>query len=375
MKYLNKKQHHKKKDIRLGKNGVKLLFIGGCLIFNFGLLAAARYFPTFAEFYAKYIYPLWVNTLGRFMSLFPVSVVEILLYLLIIYILIGFFRILIFKKDGRLRRLGRGMLTFLVFASALFASYTINCGINYYRHTFAEEAGLEIKERSVDELTALCEKLTSQVNTFSESIVRNKHGLCVLETDTGERAVEAMHAVSEEFSALAGYYPRPKGLIVSQILSYQQLTGIYSPFTIEANYNRQMTSYNIPFTMCHELSHLRGFMREDEANFIAYIACLASDDIDFNYSGALTGWVYASNALYKVDPEAYSRIYEQLSEEVLTDLQANNDFWDSYEGTISKVANQVNDSYLKANQQTDGVMSYNRMVDLMLAYEDKGDVQ
>ena len=46
-----------------------------------------------------------------------------------------------------------------------------------------------------------------------------------------------------------------------------------------------------------------------------------------------------------------------------------------YEGTISKGANQVNDSYLKANQQTDGVMSYNRMVDLMLAYEDKGDVQ
>ena len=44
-------------------------------------------------------------------------------------------------------------------------------------------------------------------------------------------------------------------------------------------------------------------------------------------------------------------------------------------GQFQKVANQVNDSYLKANQQTDGVMSYNRMVDLMLAYEDKGDVQ
>lgn len=372
---MSKKQHTKKKDIRLGKTGVKFLMTGGCLIFSAGLLAAAQYFPAFAEFYAKYIYPLWVNTLGRFMSLFPVSVVEILLYLLIIYILIGLVRLLIFKKDGRLCRLGRGLLTLLVFASSLFVSYTLNCGINYYRHTFARETGLEIKERSVDELAALCEKLTSQVNTFSESIVRNKHGLCVLETDAGERAVEAMHAAAQEFSALAGYYPVPKGLIVSQILSYQQLTGIYSPFTIEANYNRQMTSYNIPFTMCHELSHLRGFMREDEANFIAYIACLASDDIDFNYSGALTGWVYASNALYKVDPEAYSRIYEQLSDEVLADLQANNDFWDSYEGTISEVANQVNDSYLKANQQTDGVMSYNRMVDLMLAYEDKGDVQ
>ena len=116
-----------------------------------------------------------------------------------------------FKKDGRLRRLGRGMLTFLVFASALFASYTINCGINYYRHTFAEEAGLEIKERSVDELIALCEKLTARVNTYSESIVRNKHGLCVLETDTGERAVEAMHAVSENFRRWPGIIRDRKG--------------------------------------------------------------------------------------------------------------------------------------------------------------------
>ncbi|MEI3187265.1 MAG: DUF3810 family protein [Lachnospiraceae bacterium] len=43
---------------------------------------------------------------------------------------------------------------------------------------------------------------------------------------------------------------------VSEILSIQQLSGIYSPFTVEANYNRAMTDYNIPHTICHELSSI-----------------------------------------------------------------------------------------------------------------------
>ena len=32
-----------------------------------------------------------------------------------------------------------------------------------------------------------------------------------------------------------------------------------------------MPFYNIPHTICHELSHLKGYMREDEANFIGYL--------------------------------------------------------------------------------------------------------
>lgn len=350
----------------------KGIVIAVCVMLSVILQFVSRTFPPFAEFYAVHIYPLWVNTLGRLMSFFPISVVEILLYLLILYAVFNLLKTVFFRKGMRKRLFVQGFLSFLTLASVLFLIYTVNCGINYHRHTFAEESGLLVKERPVEELVKLCEKLTAQVNEYSEKIVRNKKGICVLETEAEQRAVRAMQAASEEFDALSGYYPRPKGLIVSQILSYQQLTGIYSPFTIEANYNRHMTAYNKPFTMCHELSHLRGFMREDEANFIAYVACLHSEDADFNYSGALTGWVYATNALYKEDKEVYERIYHQLSESVIPDLNDNNQFWAKYEGKISQAADKVNDAYLKANNQTDGVKSYSRMVDLMLAYEEKG---
>ena len=66
-----------------------------------------------------------------------------------------------------------------------------------------------------------------------------------------------------------------------------------------------MTAYNIPHTICHELSHLRGFMREDEANFIGFLACIGSEDPEYRYSGYLSGWIYAGNALAGEDYEAY----------------------------------------------------------------------
>ncbi len=177
-----------------------------------------------------------------------------------------------------------------------------------------------------------------------------------------------MKGLGEEFSDLSGFYPMPKPLLVSSILSVQQLCGIYSPFTVEANYNRDMPLYNIPHTICHELSHLKGFMREDEANFIGYMACIRSDDPVFNYSGYLMGWVYAGNALAAADWDAYMELRDRLPQKALTDLAYNNAFWDSYDSKVAQAATKVNDTYLKLQDQEDGVKSYGRVVDLMLAY-------
>ena len=177
-----------------------------------------------------------------------------------------------------------------------------------------------------------------------------------------------MKTAGEIFPVLGGFYPKPKEVAVSWILSVQQLCGIYSPFTVEANFNGDMPDYNIPHTMCHELSHLKGFMREDEANFIGYLACISSERQAFQYSGYLTGWIYAGNALAQVDREGYIELYGHLCGQAQKDLRENNAFWEQYEGKVAEAANQINDVYLKANDQTDGVKSYGRMVDLMLEY-------
>ena len=68
---------------------------------------------------------------------------------------------------------------------------------------------------------------------------------------------------------------------------------------MEANYNNIMNITNKPFTMCHELAHTHGYIYEDEANIIGYLACISSDDAFFRYSGYLGLLNYVNNDYYK----------------------------------------------------------------------------
>lgn len=356
------------------------LAAGGTLLFAALLLQlAARGFSGFGEWYANAVYPLLVHTVGRVSSLFPFSLVEILLYLFVIgmvlWIAVGIVRMV-----GRKRRGGRFLSkkslistgsSLLLIAGALLFSYTACCGVNYYREPFSQKEGFVTEKQPMDQLEELCWYLLDQLTQESAQIETDGEGRMVLgdEEEAKREAVRCMQALGETYSSLSGYYPGPKSVLWSDFLSYQDIQGIYSPFTIEANYNGAVTDYNIPSTMCHELSHLKGFMREDEANFIAFLACRGSGMAEFRYSGYMLAYIHSSNALYnKGGTEAYQRLWQALPESVIQDFAANTAFWDKYEGPVAEVSNAVNDTYLKVNSQEEGVASYGRMVDLLLAF-------
>lgn len=371
------------------KRYLKLAFL--LLLASVILQLAARNISGFGQWYAVTVYPILAGNYGRMTGLFPCSVAEIGLYILVVWLLWSLARLAVqpFGKKNRnetARKFRESSWALLgcqmLFGLSLLAfTFTINCGINYYRRPFSSYLDLEIRQSSKEELLELCQYLTDQVNEAvselaEEEKTEKNSGFSrkseAAGTDQFLREWEvtgrqAMKQLGEQYPELDGYYPKPKGLLVSRILSVQQLCGIYSPFTMEANYNREMTAYNIPHTICHELSHLKGFMREDEANFIGYLACVQSEDAMFRYSGYLTGWIYAGNALAKVDMEAYSWLYGELDQKVVSDLQENTRFWNQFEGKVAEAANKMNDTYLKINDQSDGVQSYGRVVDLMLA--------
>lgn len=341
-----------------GKRENGLFIISAILFFvSLFLQIMARNVPGFGEWYARVVYPVFVGSLGRLSGLFPFALMEITACILIFFCTACLIRY--FRKTKMI------LIGSLFLLTLFFFLFTINCGINYYRYPFSVYSGLDIRKSSIKELRDLCEKLTDTLNQMSEQGVPGKFDKAVLEAES----VTSMEKLGEVYPELSGFYPRPKPLAFSYLFSVQQLCGQYSPFTAEAIYNRSMPQYNIPHTVCHELSHFRGFMREDEANFIGYLACIGSEHEAFRYSGYLTGWVYATNALAKSDPMAYSELSGQLSGQIWADLRDNTEFWGQYEGKTAEVSNLLNDSYLKLNSQTDGVDSYGRMVDLMLAYE------
>ncbi len=367
---------------RFPKISNKRKCITGSILFaaGFALMYISRISRAFAQWYSVHVYPVWVNVTGRFMGIFAFSVSEVLLYTVLLIVILTFFRLVIRavrKCAGKKDFLAWGCRLYIL-AGVLFSLYALNCGINYHRQSFSESSGIEMESYTAEELKSVCLWLTEEVNSLSGSVARDEGGVMGLAQRSGEskaaaqgldqEAVRAMQRLGREYPELAGFYPNPKGLLCPWILSVQQLTGVYSPFTVEANYNSGVIDYNIPFTMCHELSHLRGFMQEEEANFIAFLASIGSEDIYFQYSGYLMGWRYCMNVLYKADYDAWEEVREQLSGDIEADLAANRDFWDQYDGRIAEAANKVNDTYLKANDQSEGVESYNKMVDLIVAY-------
>ena len=260
---------------------------------------------------------------------------------------------------------------FFIVTGIVFLWFMIGAGTNYYRYEFAEFSGLEIKKSSVDELYDLCEELIEKTNaaraelnieegkTFRSSMTnREMFGACR----------EAMKKLAEDYDVLDRFYPYAKPVFFSRALSEFNITGVYFPWTVEPNVNVDIPDYSRAYTACHELSHLSGFMREDEANYIGYLACVNSDSAELRYSGYMLALVIAGNKLYDTDKEKYYELAPKYSEGVNMDFVENSEYWHEFKDTtLSTVGETMNDTYLKINSVSDGTKSYGRMVDLLLA--------
>lgn len=357
-------------------------FLFWTVVFAISLAAAlllqfsSQRIPGFADTYTRHIYPHIVAVLGGFWGNVPFSAVEVLLYgfllfwlLLLIHSVIRVIR----RRPCALRRLFLRILALAATCSVLFFVYEANCGVNYRSRPFSEAAGLTRGGYDAETLVQVCMAQTEELISLSTQVERDENGCLAEKADWKQEAQNVMTQLGSQYTQLAIDYPQPKPVRISRILSVQGVTGVYSPFTVEANYNTEMPAYNIPFTMCHELSHLCGFMREDEANFIGWLACRQSNDVAFRYSSAMLGWINCTNELAEMDLEAYQQLAAALPEEVRKELRINTAFWDRYEGKASEVHEQVNDAYLRANGQTEGVRSYERMVELIVSYYQKSD--
>lgn len=333
--------------------------------------AASRQ-PDWAEWYAVTIYPVFSLGENRITSLVPFSIMELLLAILIVLLpalLIRLIVRLVRRRQERKTLLLRALASLLCAAGIISFWFTITCGINYSRYPFAQVSGLTVRPSSAEELKALCTELAQEANRDRTGIETDSQGVAVLPDRkvAAETAREVMDSMEARYPTLKSGYGAPKAVMASRLMSYLNTTGIYFPFTMEANVNVDAPAYGIPATMLHELSHMRGYMREDEANFIAYLAGRNSTNPGFSYSGTMLAFIYANNALYSADQKAGQETYALLDAGAQKDLAAASAYWKQFEGPAAKVAAKVNDSYLKSNRQEDGVKSYGRMVDLLLA--------
>jgi hypothetical protein len=186
-----------------------------------------------------------------------------------------------------------------------------------------------------------------------------------------DKLMEAYKTTSGELGFLQNFKSKIKPVLLSVPMSYTHTTGIYTFFTGEANINVDFPDYTIPYTSAHELAHQRGISRENEANFIAFLVGVNSDDVYIQYSTYLNMFEYVASALYAENPAAYKKVYDMLNDDVKGELAAYSKFFSKYRNsTASEVSSAINNAYLIANGTKEGTKSYGLVVDLAIAYFD-----
>lgn len=243
-------------------------------------------------------------------------------------------------------------------------------GLNYQRPLLFELLGFEQRRAEPVELESLSRMLVESVNqTYLEAHAGGGPA------PDNKRVVELLNESYNslpEFDLLPrGDFAPPKPVIASGVLTRLGISGIYSPFTAEPNYNADIPDFQLPFSIAHEMAHQRGVARESEANFVAYVVCVNSHDPFVRYSGYRNGLGVLAE-LYRVQPEKAKELARQLGPGYREDSRRATLFWAKAAGTAGALSQRVNDLYLRANRVKAGVADYSNSTTLIIAYHLRG---
>lgn len=334
---------------------------------------ATRFSQFIETYYSTAIYYLTIRPYSLLTGVFPFSLAEVIVVVTAVFVFFTLLRglVTLFRNPAVfVSSIPAKVLRLVRPAAVLLLLFNLMWGLNYSRLTFAQISGLPVEPASVSELAGLARRLTHRANDLRELTNEDDRGVMTLPAgvrDMFNRAYLGYEKAAQIYPELGGRHGRPKGVFLSRYWSYTGIGGVYFPFTAEANVNIDMPHFMLPSAATHEMAHQRGFAREDEANYIAYLTSILHPDPDFQYSGVILALIYAMNQLHRCDTEIWREIRDEFSAGVRRDLQEWREYRERYEGVVNQISNNVNDAYLRANRQGDGVHSYGRMVDLLLA--------
>jgi hypothetical protein len=351
------------------------LALGLPLGWIFQRLAAA--FPTTTEqIYGRAIFPPVRRTSQWIAGAFPFSVAELFVLtgtvLTVALLVRGLTRAARRRASWR-EVVGTGLRRLAATAGALYLLFLLTWGFNYARPSLATTLELKLRPTEPGELAVLCAELSDRCEYERDGVLEDATGAFRLGAegvDLSSKVGSAMRAAARRHPAwiqLDGDDPLLRFPWLSPLLSRLGITGIWSPFTAEAHVNAHVPDVLKPFTACHEAAHGRGFAREDEASFVAYVVGRGAPDRGMRYSSSLCTLRTALAQLARANLDLARAVDEDIDEATARDMLALDTYWRAQRSWITGVARRANDAYLRTQGDARGVQSYGRMVDLLLA--------
>jgi hypothetical protein len=340
------------------------------LLFGMALLVHAfSYFPqTIENQYTAKIFPIISQLQRGLLGWLPVSVGDLLYGLLLLWLLIallrGIWQVKQLKKANWQALLPIFAKRFLL----LYLVFSLLWGLNYSRMGIAHQMSLKLATYSNNELYLLDSLLLQKTNACKLKVARLPP---TTKDSFAQIATTAYHNMGNQY-AFINYHPAAiKPSLWGWLGNYLGFLGYYNPFTGEAQVNTTVPSFLQPFVYCHEIAHQLGYAKEDEANFVGFLAASQSGHPFFEYSAYLDMWLYSQRNLYLADSVAARRLSKQLLPAVQQDIKEWQAFNNRHQNPAEPVVKWLYAFYLKRNNQPAGILSYDAVVGYLVAYQKK----
>ena len=343
------------------------------------ILAAAikifSFFPGAVEkYYTMGFYPIIARLQRILFGWLPFSIGDIIYGAIIIWLIISLIRLVrrLIKRQvngpwllGRLRSTAFICLLIYVLFNGLW-------GLNYDRLGIAAQLQLNVQPYSTEELTNLLRCITSQLNALDSAARLTRPSFTQAGT-VFKGAIRSYTDFSDRDARFTYASPSVKSSLFSWVDDYLGFGGYYNPFTGEAQVNTTVPVFLQPYTTCHEMAHQLGYAKENEANFVGYLAAKSSADKAVRYSVYFDLYLYAARELYMLDSNLVRPFREHLRPGIRQDYRELQAYNRKYENPFEPIVGRLYGKYLKANHQPQGIRTYNEVIAWLIAYAKKND--
>ena len=317
-------------------------------LFSIFLLCLARIFPSTASEINRIICTPVRNLLSILTSPLPFSVFEMFILISPILIILAIRYVIHGNKD-----FGKRFFSIIALISLFPTLYILTLGISYK----AAIAFNEYESRAdIGEIVCVANILTAEISEMDEA-GKDVPTLSEIADDLSESYSRILHA----YGTKDVYLPKPKPLILSSLMSKLGILALYSFPTGEVNINTDIPAYMIPFTLAHEYAHKVGAAGEAEANFLAFLACRASDSAYIRYSGNLSVLEYFLNDIAQNNGQMYKEVYKTLPPSALSDISLYREYYEKNSGSLLfSASDKINSAHLNT-WDPNGSSSYSKV--------------
>jgi len=331
-------------------------------------------YPDFVEKnYSLAAYPLISRVQRLLFGWIPFSLGDVVygfLWLVVFYKTWILIRDLFRKKVNRAYLLS-GMQQIFFFILFVYVFFNLLWGLNYNRTGIAGQLGLEVKKYAVADLDTLTGAIENKLNYYAQFVTKEQRDSFNKKSRLFYTAGLAYQDAAKKYPFLSFKGNSTKPSLYSYLGNYLGFQGYYNPFSGEAQVNTTVPRFIEPFVTSHEIAHQLGYARENEANFVGFLATHRFPNNAFLYSVYYDMYNYCIIELGSYDTTLAHASVERLHPQVKNDIKTYRDFYKRYRNPVEPIVMWGYGQFLKANNQPEGKRSYNEVVLWLVAYYKK----